>query len=514
MSFSVSCAGCGLEYSGRRPFAQRRNAASPRFHALLWEIGRWLRTARRSLDEADYEGARSRDYLDAHGYSQRFRSPLPRAAHVGALVDRSGPGARVPAAYAIRFFDNHGMLGFGRFRWRTVTGGSRVYVGAHRRAARRRPPPRAGRARDPARRRTASRCGRDDGEPRRFDQRRRRHARRPGARAARGPERRRAARRSAASPTRETTPSSTRTRRFLPRSRRAPAPRGTTALGDDGRPTITYYLNRLQRLDADARLLRHAEPARAASEHVLARFSYRTRSYTVETLRGAARAAAPLGRAAHALRGRPPRQRLPRGRPRLRRRAPRPRSGSTGEVGALHRHADARAARRRSANVFRYPVSYCLLDLDELPELERRLRLVSANRRGARQRSATATTSTAAPVKQAVLDFAGDPSIERVLMLDAAARARLRLQPGHRSSGATAADGDARLHGRRAQQHLRRAAARSSCTGPTLRYAHDKRLHVSPFFGLDQSLPVRVLAARRARSGRGSTSTTRAARGR
>src|SRR5581483_10810860 len=33
-----------------------------------------------------------------------------------------------PAAYAIRFFDHHGMLGFGRFSWRTVTGGSRRYV--------------------------------------------------------------------------------------------------------------------------------------------------------------------------------------------------------------------------------------------------------------------------------------------------------------------------------------------------------------------------------------------------
>ena len=33
MSFSVGCAACGLEYSGRRPFAQRRNTASPRFAA-------------------------------------------------------------------------------------------------------------------------------------------------------------------------------------------------------------------------------------------------------------------------------------------------------------------------------------------------------------------------------------------------------------------------------------------------------------------------------------------------
>ena len=34
-------------------------------------------------------------------------------------------------------------------------------------------------------------------------------------------------------------------------------------------------------------------------------------------------------------------------------------------------------------NVFRYPVSYWLLDLDELPELDRRLALFSVNARNA-----------------------------------------------------------------------------------------------------------------------------------
>jgi len=55
MSFSVSCGECGLEWSGKRPFAQPRRAVDVRFLALLAEVGRWLRTARRSLDEADYE---------------------------------------------------------------------------------------------------------------------------------------------------------------------------------------------------------------------------------------------------------------------------------------------------------------------------------------------------------------------------------------------------------------------------------------------------------------------------
>ena len=67
-------------------------------------------------------------------------------------------------------------------------------------------------------------------------------------------------------------------------------------------------------------------------------------------------------------------------------------------------------------NVFRYPVSYWLLDLDELPELERRLAPVGVNRRGL----VTFRDSDhfdGSPVKQAVDRFTGDPSIERVLML-------------------------------------------------------------------------------------------------
>ena len=35
-----------------------------------------------------------------------------------------------PASYAIRFFERHGMLGFGRFRWRSVVGGAETYVQA------------------------------------------------------------------------------------------------------------------------------------------------------------------------------------------------------------------------------------------------------------------------------------------------------------------------------------------------------------------------------------------------
>src|SRR6476646_698650 len=130
MSFSVSCDGCGLEYSGRRPLAQPRNAASARFMGLVWEIGRWLRTARRSLDEADYERHSLGAYLDEHRYSQRFRRHflVPLTSALWSTAPERA--LEFPAAYAIRFFANHGMLGFGRFRWRTVTGWSHRYVDA------------------------------------------------------------------------------------------------------------------------------------------------------------------------------------------------------------------------------------------------------------------------------------------------------------------------------------------------------------------------------------------------
>src|SRR5207244_5931523 len=126
MSFSVACGGCGLEWSGRRPFAQPRNLASPRFHRFLLEVTRWLRTTVSNADTS--EGLSLGQYADRHGYSERFRShflvPLTSALWSTA-PERS---LDFPASYAIRFFEHHGMLGFGRFRWRTVSGGSRRYV--------------------------------------------------------------------------------------------------------------------------------------------------------------------------------------------------------------------------------------------------------------------------------------------------------------------------------------------------------------------------------------------------
>ena len=126
MSFSVSCP-CGLEYSGRRPFAQARRAADPAFHRLLGEIGRWLLTAKRSLPDLDESTSLGR-YLDERRFSARFRRHFIVPLTAALWSTAPGRALEFPAAAAIRFFDNHGMLGFGRFPWRYVTGGSDTYV--------------------------------------------------------------------------------------------------------------------------------------------------------------------------------------------------------------------------------------------------------------------------------------------------------------------------------------------------------------------------------------------------
>jgi uncharacterized protein len=275
MSFSVSCSACGLEYSGRRPFAQPGNAARPAFLSLLWEIGRWLRSARPE-DEAQSLG----EYLDAHRYSRRFRRHFLVPLTSALWSTAPSRALEFPASYAISFFANHGMLGFGRFRWRTVTGGSRRYVDAiaarlgHRlrlgqdvRSVRRSP---------------------DDVELRigdhveRFDR---------VVLATHADQ--------ALALLEDATPLERRVlgafgyttneallhtdSRLLPRSAAARAS-WNYRLGDDGRPTVTYHLNRLQALDAERDYcvtLNEDVP----DQHVLERFTYEHPLYTVETLR-------------------------------------------------------------------------------------------------------------------------------------------------------------------------------------------------------------------------------------
>ena len=130
MSFAASLDDGRLEYSGSdlvRLFAQRRNLVRPRFWAMLREILRFFRQAPRDLGSI---GAATLDeYLDGSGYGPAMREDFlyPMAAAIS-----STPAAQVgayPAESFIRFFHNHGLLrAVGAPIWRTVAGGSQVYV--------------------------------------------------------------------------------------------------------------------------------------------------------------------------------------------------------------------------------------------------------------------------------------------------------------------------------------------------------------------------------------------------
>ncbi len=282
MSFSVACSDCGLEWSGRRPFAQTRNVASPRFHRFLLEVTRWLRTAGSTLEVS--EGLSLREYVDRHGYSQRFRSHflVPLTSALWSTAPEHA--LDFPADYAIRFFDNHGMLGFGRFPWRTVTGGSRRYVEALLERMRGRAHVGLG-VRSIARTANGVELTTSDGETRRFDKAVVATHADQALRLLADPS---PAERSALGAFRYTANETVlhTDERFLPRVRAARAAWNYQANGPLS-PTVTYYLNKLQRIEGDEHycvtLNRTAE---IDPERVIMRTVYEHPLYTLDTLRG------------------------------------------------------------------------------------------------------------------------------------------------------------------------------------------------------------------------------------
>ena len=60
----------------------------------------------------------------------RAESTRRGGAGTGASITANQYSQLGELPYAIRLFDHHGMLGFGRFRWRPAAGGSREYVEA------------------------------------------------------------------------------------------------------------------------------------------------------------------------------------------------------------------------------------------------------------------------------------------------------------------------------------------------------------------------------------------------
>ncbi len=279
-------AAVGDELLGRlRPARPRVLGRRPPLTRLTLEIARFLRLGSRALDDprcAEWSLSR---YVAEEGYSPRFRDHF--LVPLCAALWSTAPSQTLdfPLVYAVRFFANHGILGFRRLRWKTVTGGSQTYVRAlsERLRINLSTEVRSIRRLDGG---VELRLAGD--ELRRFD----------GVVVATHADQ---ALRLLEDPSEDerrllgvfgTTENDTvlhTDERFLPRR---VATRGSWNYQlrdcgcDDGRPTMTYYLNKLQRLDEDEHycvtLNRTAEidPAR-----IIRRFSYRHPLVTLESMR-------------------------------------------------------------------------------------------------------------------------------------------------------------------------------------------------------------------------------------
>jgi len=132
MSMSIRCDGCGLEYAGGRRLggvlAQPRSAFALPFMRMLAEIKKFYRQARITIARGD-DGLTLHAFLARGGYSNYFVRHF--VVPVVSCVWSAGTKVALdyPARYLFVFLDNHGMLSVaGSPEWRTIEGGSRVYV--------------------------------------------------------------------------------------------------------------------------------------------------------------------------------------------------------------------------------------------------------------------------------------------------------------------------------------------------------------------------------------------------
>ncbi len=134
MSFSYYSEKSGFQYASSSIdslFAQRINLLDPTYWGMLAEILRFNRSVLRRLKEERLKNTTLGQFLRSNSYSARFRNQylFPMVAAIW-----SAPDAQVeqfPMLTFARFFDNHGLLTVkGHPQWYYVAGGSQTYVRA------------------------------------------------------------------------------------------------------------------------------------------------------------------------------------------------------------------------------------------------------------------------------------------------------------------------------------------------------------------------------------------------
>ncbi|MEK6555853.1 MAG: FAD-dependent oxidoreductase [Bdellovibrionota bacterium] len=132
MSFSVHLEDIGLEWSGCNlytVFSQKRNLLRPQFHRMLLDILKFNKHARRYLILVQNNKWSLKDLLSHEKYSESFINwyLIPMGAAIWSTP--ADQMLNFPAETFIRFSINHGLLQVSdRPQWKTVAGGSRVYV--------------------------------------------------------------------------------------------------------------------------------------------------------------------------------------------------------------------------------------------------------------------------------------------------------------------------------------------------------------------------------------------------
>jgi len=123
----------GFTYRATSPnslFADRLNLVRPAMWRMLRDIVRFYRQATAFLDDGD-DTTTLDEFIARHGYGREFTELhlIPMGASVWS-ADPTAFGA-FPARSLFTFLHHHGLLGVGdRPQWRTIIGGSRVYVDA------------------------------------------------------------------------------------------------------------------------------------------------------------------------------------------------------------------------------------------------------------------------------------------------------------------------------------------------------------------------------------------------
>lgn len=136
MSMSITDPRTGLAFAGGRGvsgfLAQPRRLADPRYLRTLAGVRRFHKTAAALLAATDdTDKTTFGEFVRDHGFSDDFVDlyavPLVSCVWSSGRVD----ALDYPARYLFRFLDHHGMLSVGNSpQWMTVVGGSRTYVDA------------------------------------------------------------------------------------------------------------------------------------------------------------------------------------------------------------------------------------------------------------------------------------------------------------------------------------------------------------------------------------------------